>query len=68
MPDSPINVNLSPVTWTTGATAREPHPEGREQKREPKWPRPTLVGKRVESVAESENTVDATLHELDSFA
>lgn len=68
MPESPTNVNLGPVSWTTGATEREPHPEGREQKREPKRHGPALVGKRAESATEGENTVEATSHQLDSFA
>ena len=69
MPDSLLNANLGPVTWTTGATARQPHPEEQGQKREPKRPGPALVRKRGESeAAEGEDTVDATPHELDSFA
>ena len=75
MPDSLLNTNLGPVSWTTGATGREPRPEEgqkREQKRSgPKlfgMPRKTEAGGEVTSAAEAQDTVDATPHLLDRFA
>lgn len=72
MADSILNSDLAPVTWTSGPTAREPRPEGRERGPSGKRSKDPNPSKEKQTSDESETpkpqTSESPPHKLDSFA